>query len=185
MPGRVPSVGVLAGAGDAGPLEVPLKLGRAVGPVSRWTGCPARQLTTRSCGSTTRLRFYVTGLVALLRVRDLAVPAGDQDERVRRVQPPRRLGPGGQPAVSASPCSPARPLVAAAAGTPGATPRADAPTWLSMAALAALVSAVGLQVRYVEEPYLRTTDSTGYSARVGRFVPLLSRFRTTAAAGTC
>ena len=57
-----------------------------------------------------------------------------------------------------------------------------------MAALAALVSAVGLQVRYVEEPYLRTTDSTGYldySARVGRFVPLLSRFRTTAAAGTC
>lgn len=61
-----------------------------------------------------------------------------------------------------------------------------APSWLSLAALAALVAAIELQVRHVEEPYLRTTHSTAYldyAAQVGRFVPLLGRYRTTAAAG--
>jgi protein-S-isoprenylcysteine O-methyltransferase Ste14 len=55
-----------------------------------------------------------------------------------------------------------------------------APSWLSLGALAALVMAVELQVRCVEEPYLRKTHGTGYldyAARVGRFVPLIGRHR--------
>lgn len=62
-----------------------------------------------------------------------------------------------------------------------------APTWLSLAALTALVTAIELQVRYVEEPYLRATHGTGYldyAAHVGRFVPLLGQYRTTATAGS-
>ena len=54
-----------------------------------------------------------------------------------------------------------------------------------LAALAALLSAIELPVHYVEEPYLRTTHSTAYldyAAQVGRFVPLLGRYRTTAGA---
>lgn len=47
-------------------------------------------------------------------------------------------------------------------------------TPVTLAAFAALVVAVQLQVRAVEEPYLRTTHGqhyTDYAARVGRFVP--------------
>ena len=67
-------------------------------------------------------------------------------------------------------------MVAAQAGTV-----LMAPSWLSLVALAALVVAVQLQVRRVEEPYLRKTHGAGYleySARVGRFIPLIGRHRT-------
>jgi protein-S-isoprenylcysteine O-methyltransferase Ste14 len=52
------------------------------------------------------------------------------------------------------------------------------PTGVSVAALAALVAAVQLQVRTAEEPYLLTTHGDAYSdyaARTGRFVPGIGR----------
>lgn len=62
------------------------------------------------------------------------------------------------------------------------------PTWasvLALVALVALVVAVELQVRAVEEPYLRAvhgTDYDAYAARAGRFVPGIGR-RTAPARG--
>ena len=52
------------------------------------------------------------------------------------------------------------------------------PTWVSAAALVALVTAVELQVRAVEEPYLlhqHGSDYADYAARTGRFVPGIGR----------
>ena len=52
------------------------------------------------------------------------------------------------------------------------------PTWVSAAALAALVAAVQLQVRTAEEPYLLATHGdayAAYAARTGRFVPGIGR----------
>ena len=48
------------------------------------------------------------------------------------------------------------------------------PNWLSVASFAALLVAVELQVRFVEEPYLLRTHGQryrDYASRVGRFVP--------------
>jgi len=52
-----------------------------------------------------------------------------------------------------------------------------APTMLTLVALLLLVVAVEVQVRSVEEPYLRTAMAGGgaYARRVGRFVPRLGR----------
>lgn len=53
-----------------------------------------------------------------------------------------------------------------------------APTPLTLAAVASLVTAVELQVRVVEEPYLLASHGTTYAqyaARVGRFLPRLGR----------
>ena len=66
-------------------------------------------------------------------------------------------------------------MIAVQAGT-----AAMAPTWLSAAGVAALVTAVEVQTRLVEEPYLARTHGdtyTGYASRTGRFVPLLGRLR--------
>lgn len=55
-----------------------------------------------------------------------------------------------------------------------------APTVVTLAALACLVVAVELQVRVVEEPYLRRTHGAAYvayTARAGRFVPGVGRAR--------
>ncbi|MFJ9588687.1 hypothetical protein [Streptomyces acidicola] len=52
------------------------------------------------------------------------------------------------------------------------------PNALSLAALTALIVAVELQVRVVEEPYLRAVHGTAYltyGAAVGRFVPGVGR----------
>ncbi|MEU0042988.1 methyltransferase family protein [Streptomyces werraensis] len=52
------------------------------------------------------------------------------------------------------------------------------PNVLAFAALAALIIAVELQVRVVEEPYLRATHGQSYlayAARAGRFVPGIGR----------
>jgi protein-S-isoprenylcysteine O-methyltransferase Ste14 len=52
------------------------------------------------------------------------------------------------------------------------------PTWISAAALVALIAAVELQVRAVEEPYLRLVhgdEYAAYAARTGRFVPGVGR----------
>lgn len=52
------------------------------------------------------------------------------------------------------------------------------PTWVGMVALAALLAAVQLQVRAVEEPYLRRVHGAAYAryaARTGRFVPGVGR----------
>jgi protein-S-isoprenylcysteine O-methyltransferase Ste14 len=52
------------------------------------------------------------------------------------------------------------------------------PTWLSAIALAALIVAVELQVRAVEETYLRLVHGEAYAdyaARTGRFVPGIGR----------
>ncbi len=52
------------------------------------------------------------------------------------------------------------------------------PTWVSAAALVALVAAVQLQVRAVEEPYLLVTHGAAYAdyaASTGRFVPGIGR----------
>jgi protein-S-isoprenylcysteine O-methyltransferase Ste14 len=52
------------------------------------------------------------------------------------------------------------------------------PTWVSAVALAALIAAVELQVRAVEEPYLRTAHGAayeGYASHAGRFVPGVGR----------
>lgn len=55
------------------------------------------------------------------------------------------------------------------------------PTWLSVAALVCLVAAVEMQVRLIEEPYLRTTHGGSYqryAAATGRFVPGAGRLKT-------
>jgi protein-S-isoprenylcysteine O-methyltransferase Ste14 len=52
------------------------------------------------------------------------------------------------------------------------------PTWVSVLALVALVVAVQLQVRAVEEPYLRSVHGPAYAdyaARAGRFLPGIGR----------
>lgn len=52
------------------------------------------------------------------------------------------------------------------------------PTWISAAALVALVVAAQLQVRVIEEPYLRLTHGdayAAYAARTGRFIPGVGR----------
>ena len=52
------------------------------------------------------------------------------------------------------------------------------PSLLSLAALALTVACVELQVRAVEEPYLRRVHGAAfadYTARVGRFVPGIGR----------
>lgn len=54
------------------------------------------------------------------------------------------------------------------------------PSAVAIAGLAALVVALQLQVRVVEEPYLRATHGAAYeayAARVGRFVPGVGRLR--------
>lgn len=60
-----------------------------------------------------------------------------------------------------------------------------APNLVGALALGALVIAIQLQVRVVEEPYLLRTHPTyaEYAARVGRFVPGIGRLQTTQAAG--
>jgi protein-S-isoprenylcysteine O-methyltransferase Ste14 len=48
------------------------------------------------------------------------------------------------------------------------------PTWLSLLALASLVTAIQLQVRWIEEPYLIRSHGEAYreyAARTGRFLP--------------
>jgi protein-S-isoprenylcysteine O-methyltransferase Ste14 len=60
-----------------------------------------------------------------------------------------------------------------------------APTWVSVLALIALVAAVQLQVRAVEEPYLRGVHGAAYdayAARAGRFVPGIGRLTAPASA---
>ncbi|MBB3084776.1 methyltransferase family protein [Geodermatophilus sabuli] len=59
------------------------------------------------------------------------------------------------------------------------------PTWVTVAALTALVAAVQLQVRSAEEPHLLRVHGAAYAdyaARTGRFVPGIGRL-TRAAAG--
>lgn len=56
------------------------------------------------------------------------------------------------------------------------------PTWISVLALVALVAAVQLQVRAVEEPYLRSVHGgayAAYAARAGRFLPGIGRLPAT------
>ncbi|HYC53649.1 MAG TPA: isoprenylcysteine carboxylmethyltransferase family protein [Candidatus Binatia bacterium] len=60
------------------------------------------------------------------------------------------------------------------------------PNVLSLAALVALVVALQLQVRWVEEPYLAAMHGQrylDYAARTGRFVPGLGRWKPSDAAG--
>jgi len=54
------------------------------------------------------------------------------------------------------------------------------PSWVAIAGLLGLALAVELQVRVVEEPYLRHTHGEAYAAygrRVGRFAPGIGRLR--------
>ena len=54
------------------------------------------------------------------------------------------------------------------------------PSWVAGAGLAALVLALELQVRVVEEPYLLRAHGeryASYAARVGRFLPGIGRLR--------
>ncbi|GAA4733607.1 isoprenylcysteine carboxylmethyltransferase family protein [Modestobacter marinus] len=56
------------------------------------------------------------------------------------------------------------------------------PTWISVLALVALVAAVQLQVRVVEEPYLRSAHGRAYAtyaSQAGRFVPGIGRLSAT------
>lgn len=61
------------------------------------------------------------------------------------------------------------------------------PSWVSGAALVALIVAVQLQVRAVEEPYLRAAHGRAYAsycAHTGRFLPAVSRHGSAEPAGT-
>ena len=54
------------------------------------------------------------------------------------------------------------------------------PSWVALVGLAGLVVALEVQVRVVEEPYLRRVHGetyAAYAARVGRFVPGVGRLR--------
>jgi protein-S-isoprenylcysteine O-methyltransferase Ste14 len=60
------------------------------------------------------------------------------------------------------------------------------PTWVSLLGLVALVVAVNLQVRFIEEPYLLAVHGPAfevYAARVGRFVPGVGRMPSHPGAG--
>ncbi len=73
-------------------------------------------------------------------------------------------------------------MIAAQAGT-----TLLAPTWLAVLGLALLVAGVELQVRRIEEPYLLAAHGPGYadySARTGRFLPLIGRTPAPASART-
>ena len=64
-------------------------------------------------------------------------------------------------------------MITAVAGVSAMTP-----TWPQLAVPAAVFAGIELQVRLVEEPYLRSTHGaayTGYTARTGRFLPGLGR----------
>ena len=64
-------------------------------------------------------------------------------------------------------------MVAVQAGT-----AVMAPTWLSVAGVVALVTAVEVQTRLVEEPYLARVHGetyAGYAYLTGRFIPLVGR----------
>ena len=53
------------------------------------------------------------------------------------------------------------------------------PTWLSLASTICLITAVELQVRLIEEPYLLQVHGDAYrtyAAKTGRFVPGIGRF---------
>jgi len=55
------------------------------------------------------------------------------------------------------------------------------PSWVAIAGLVGLVAALELQVRVVEEPYLRQIHGESYAdyaARVGRFVPGMGRLQS-------
>jgi protein-S-isoprenylcysteine O-methyltransferase Ste14 len=55
------------------------------------------------------------------------------------------------------------------------------PTWLSITAVAVLLAACQIQVRFVEEPYLRRTHRRSYdeyASRTGRFIPGVGRLTT-------
>lgn len=52
------------------------------------------------------------------------------------------------------------------------------PNWVSLLALACLIAAIQLQVRVVEEPYLKAVHGSAYAAyaaRTGRFLPGIGR----------
>jgi protein-S-isoprenylcysteine O-methyltransferase Ste14 len=54
------------------------------------------------------------------------------------------------------------------------------PTLVAAVAVVCLIAAVQIQVRAVEEPYLRRAHGVayaGYAARAGRFLPGLGRLR--------
>ena len=54
------------------------------------------------------------------------------------------------------------------------------PTWLALVATLLLIAGIKMQVRLIEEPYLRGAhgeEYTRYAARVGRFVPNVGRVR--------
>ena len=54
------------------------------------------------------------------------------------------------------------------------------PTWVAFAAVVVITLGLELQVRFVEEPYLRRTHGSEYgryAAQVGRFVPGVGRLR--------
>ncbi len=54
------------------------------------------------------------------------------------------------------------------------------PSWVAIIGFAALVLALELQVRVVEEPYLRRIHGAryaDYASRVGRFLPRIGRLR--------
>ncbi|GIE36291.1 hypothetical protein Ait01nite_093360 [Actinoplanes italicus] len=56
------------------------------------------------------------------------------------------------------------------------------PTWAQLLALAAVIAGIELQVRVVEEPYLRATHGTAYTdytRRTGRFLPGFGRTTST------
>lgn len=60
---------------------------------------------------------------------------------------------------------------------------AMSPTWAQLLVLFSVIVGVELQVRAVEEPYLRTTHGAAYAAytfRAGRFLPCIGRVRRSA-----
>ncbi|MFF1291710.1 MULTISPECIES: methyltransferase family protein [unclassified Streptomyces] len=154
----------------AGVLFVVALLGAAAAPAATLAGLPllVDDAPAVHGAGVVVAAFGVVGTLAAQRAMGASWRVGvDQDERTALVR-------GGPFALVRNP------VFTAMAGTAlGLT--LMVPNVLALASLASLVIAVELQVRVVEEPYLREAHGSAYleyAARAGRFVPGMGRLRS-------
>ncbi|MFD6033582.1 methyltransferase family protein [Streptomyces griseoincarnatus] len=157
----------------AGVLFVVALLGAAAAPIATLAGLPVLigHIPAVHAVGTTIAVLGVAGTLIAQRAMGASWRVGvDQEERTAL--------------VSGGPFARVRNPIFTAMAVTGLGLALMVPNVLAFAALAALVIAVELQVRVVEEPYLRATHGpayAAYAARAGRFVPGIGRQQASAA----
>ncbi|MEV6593434.1 methyltransferase family protein [Streptomyces acidicola] len=157
-------------ARGAGVLFVAALLGAVVAPAATLAGLPVLVEDAPALYGT-GTAITVLGIVATL----IAQGAMGTSWRVGVDQGERTA------LVTSGPFSYVRNPIFTAMGITGTGLALMVPSVLALAALAALAVAVELQVRIVEEPYLRAvhgTDYLTYGATTGRFVPRVGQLRS-------